>query len=70
MITFEHTVPLGVLILVMLLAIPLAGYTAWKFLPRNRFSIAITLLHLAALAGVEMLRSRELATSLDGAHSS
>ncbi len=52
MITYEHTVPAGVLILVLLLAVPLAGFSAWKFLPRKWFSVAIVLLHFLILAGV------------------
>lgn len=52
MITYEHTVPAGLLILVLLLAVPLAGFSAWKFLPRNLASVAITLLHILVLAGV------------------
>jgi hypothetical protein len=52
MITYEHTMPVGVLVLVLLLALPMAAYSAWKFLPRNPTSIAIALLHLLALAGI------------------
>lgn len=52
MITYEHTVPVGVLVLVLLIAVPLAAYSAWKYLPRNLSSVAIALLHVLALAGL------------------
>lgn len=52
MITYEHSVPVGILILVLLLAVPLAGFSAWKFLPRNMVNAAIALLHLGVLAGL------------------
>ena len=52
MITHEHTVPVGILILVLLLAVPLAGFSAWRFLPRNPGNAVIALLHLVVLAGM------------------
>ena len=48
--TYEHTFPTSLLVLALLLAVPLAGFTAWKFLPRNIGNAVIAGLHLVTLA--------------------
>ena len=50
MITYEHSFPASLLVLALLLAVPLAGFTAWKFLPRNLGNAVLAVLHLLTLA--------------------
>ena len=52
MTIYEHTVPVGVLILVLVIGGLAAGFTAWRFLPRNIGNAVIGVLHLVVLAGL------------------
>ena len=50
MILFEHTVPLWLLAVVLVLGLLAGCWSAWRHLPRNAGNAAITVLYLAALA--------------------
>ena len=52
MTIYEHTVPTGLLILVVVLALLAAGFSAWRFLPRNTGNAVIAALHVVVLAGL------------------
>jgi hypothetical protein len=52
MTLYEHTVPAGLLILALLIAVLAAAFSAWRFLPRNLGNAALALLHLAVLAAL------------------
>ena len=52
MIIYEHTFPVSAIILSVVAAVALGGFTAWKFLPHNRGNIGLFALYVLSLLGL------------------
>ncbi len=50
MTVYEHTVPTGLLVIAIILAVLAGAYSAWRFLPRNVGNIVLASLYLTVLA--------------------
>jgi len=52
MTIYEHTIPVGLLLITLAVALLAGAFTAWKFLPRNWGNLALGGLYLLALAAI------------------
>ena len=52
MTVFEHSLPMSVLVLALIAAVAAGGFSAWRFLPRNKGNILLALLYVLVLLGL------------------